>query len=345
LRGGEIGRADLPGPAEALVAIGADQLVLEDTAIRGGNPAAVYAARVPRVELRRVQVQGAVFGVHADDGATVALEDVTLTGGTGVGLLLQRGASIAGERVRVLETAGTGVSAINHAAALTLRDSEIRGTQAAGLFAGIAGCGNLPPGSLFVPECFYQDPPSYVASTRVELERVSVHDARGPGLVLFPGVQATLRGAEVVRCEFTGLFAWGATADVADSTFDDNAEHALEYRAYPDPRDPESVVLPGGGAITDSTVQNTRPLESGALGGGVLAQGARLAVVGSAIQGNAAIGVSYQNGATGEVSGSRILNNGGIGLCLAPGTAVAVRDTTITGNALNSANACGGFGG
>jgi hypothetical protein len=45
------------------------------------------------------------------------------------------------------------------------------------------------------------------------------------------------------------------------------------------------------------------------------------------------------------VAGSRILNNRGIGLCLAPGTSVAVRDTTLVGNAANGLNACGGFGG
>jgi hypothetical protein len=345
LRHSEIGRAELPGPAEGLVAIGVEHLVLEDVAVRGGNPAAIYAARVPRVELRRVQVESAVFGLHADDAAVATLEDLTLTGGTGVGLLLQRGASVIGDRVRVLETSGTGISAINNATALVLRDSEIGGTQAAGLFAGIAGCAGLPPASLFVPECFYADLPAYVSSTRVELERVSVHDTQGPGVVLFPGVQASVREAEIVRCEFTGLFAWGATVEIAGSTFDDNAEHAVEYRAYPDPRDRTGIVLPGGGSISGSTVQNTRPLRPGGLGGGVLAQGAALAVVESAVLGNAAIGVSFQNGATGEVTGSRILNNRGIGLCLAPGTSVAVRDTTLAGNAANGLNACGGFGG
>jgi hypothetical protein len=345
LRGSEIGRADLPGPAEGLVAVGVEHLILEDTVFRGGNPAAVYTARVPRVEARRVEIQNAVFGFHADDGASATLEDVTLTGGTGVGLLLQRGASVTGDRVRVLETTGTGISAINNAAALTLRDSEIGGTQAAGLFAGIAGCAGLPPASLSVPECFYADLPAFISTTRIELERVSVHDTQGPGVVLFPGVQAAVREAQIDRCEFTGLFAWGATVDISASSFDDNAEHGIEYRAYPDPRDPAAVLVTGGGTLIETTVQNTRPLRPGGLGGGVLAQGSSLVVVESAVLGNAAIGISYQSGATGDVTNARILNNRGIGLCLAPSTSVAVRNTTITGNAVNGVNACGGFGG
>lgn len=343
LRGGEIGRTDLPGPAEALVAVGAGRVLLEDVSVRGGNPTAIYAARVPDVRLRGVRVEGAVFGVHVDDGAVATLEDVVVAGSAGVGLLLQAGASVTGDRLRVLDTAGTGVSAINNAAALTLRDSEIGGTQGAGIFAGIAGCASLPPGSLFVPECFLADPPAFVGTTTVALERVGVRDTSGPGVVLFPGVRGTVRDSTFNRCEFTGLFAWGASVDVTDSAFADNAEHALEYRAYPDPR--AEVLLEGGGAVTRTIARATRPLASGGLGGGILAQGVRLAVLESDVSDNADIGVSYQNGASGEVAGSRIAGNGGIGLCIAPGTSVTVRDTVVAGNARDGANACGGLGG
>ncbi len=89
-------------------------------------------------------------------------------------------------------------------------------------------------------------------------------------------------------------------------------------------------------------MRGTRPLPDGTLGGGLLAQGARLDVRRTEVSANAAIGVSYVNGSTGEVVGSAIVGNGGIGLCLTAGAAVSVTETRIEGNGDDDPRACGG---
>lgn len=345
----EIGRAAGNARGEGMVLNGFERFALSNVMIAGGNPAGMYVAKARELSLRGVRVDGATFGLHVDDNAVGTLDDVTLAGSTGVGLLLQRGGAVSGQNVRVLDTVGTGVSAINGAGLLTLRDSEISRVAAAGLFAGVAGCADLPPASLDVPECFYKDLRAQISTIRVQLERVTMADTQGPCLVFFPGVRAEIRGSSFTRCELTGLFAWGAQADVSGSTFDDTAEHALEYRAYPKPVG--EIIAPASGTISDSVVRATRPLEGAilgaagpgpVLGGGLLAQGARLVVERVEVTGNRDIGVSYVNGSTGAVTNSRITANGGYGLCLLPNAAVEVRDTTITGNRSDSPTICGG---
>jgi hypothetical protein len=346
----EITRAMLPARAESLVSIGTDRLTLTNVSIHGGSPAGMYIGLTPEVTLRGVRVEAANFGLHIDDGSRAQLEDVTLTGSAEVGLLVRQGASVTGSQVRVVANAGTGVSAIAKPGPVTLRDSEIGPANGPGLFMGAAGCDDLPPASLEVPECFLKDPPSFIADGRVELERVTLHDTVGPCLVFFPGTRADIRDSTLTRCELTGLFAWGAEANVTRTTFDDNAEHALEYRAYPDPRG--DILREAAGVIADSVIRNTRPLEGpvlGALGpgpvlgGGILAQRSRIDVRNTEISANRDIGLSYVNGSGGEVTGNRIHNNGNSGLCILSGTRVTVRDNVLTGNRNNDLNACGGY--
>jgi hypothetical protein len=339
LRGSEIGRPDLPVSSDAVVAIDAGGLTLESVAVHGGNPAGIYAARVPEVNLRDVQVEGATFGVHIDDRSAATLEDVTLVGSRNTGLLVRRGATVSGDRVRVIESTGTGVSAVANAGSVTLRDGEIEGAGGAGLFAGIAGCAELPAASLAVPDCFYSDLESFVSTSALLLERVTIRDTRGPGAAIFPGVQAELYDLTVSGAEMTGVFAWGASVSISGSMFDDNAEHALEFRSYPEPRGER--VQPASGSIAGTTIRGTRPLPSGVLGGGIVAQGAELAVRDSLIERNADAGVSYQNGSRGVMLNSRVLNNAGIGVCIAPDSAVTAQTTLIAGNRIDGLNACG----
>lgn len=364
-RGIGIGAVESPGPVtltdsdtaraaegrgEGIVLNGFERFSLSNVSVRGGNPAGIYVANARDLQLRGVRIAAAVFGLHLDQNTNATIDDLSITGSTGVGFLIQRGGTATAGAVRVLDTAGTGISLINGAGALTLRDSEIARIAAAGLFAGVAGCADLPPASLEVPPCFYQDLQSQISTIRVTLERVSMADTRAPCLVFFAGVRAEVRDSTLVRCELTGLFAWGATADVRGTTFEDNAEHALEYRAFPDPRG--AVLREAAGTIEDSTIRNTRPLEGAilgdagpgpVLGGGILAQGARLTVRRTEVSANRDIGVSYVNRSTGEIAGNRIVNNGGAGLCIVAGVSVTLRDNTVTGNRTNDLNACGGL--
>ena len=364
VRGIGIGAVDEPGPVtlrdadvahaagargEGMVLNGWQRFTLADVTVRGGDPAGIYVARARELSLRAIRVEKAKFGLHLDENARATADDISLLESSGVGLLLQRGATVEGRNVRVLDTFGTGVSAINGAGPVSLRDSEISRVAAAGLFAGVAGCEDLPPASLEVPECFLKDPSSQISSIAVTLERVTMADTRGPCLVFFPGVRADVRGSSFTRCELTGLFAWGATADVSDSRFEDNAEHALEYRAYPDPRAP--VLLAASGTIQNSVIARTRPLEgevagvlfpSPVLGGGILAQGARLVLRNNEIAANRDIGVSFVNRSGGEVTGNRITGNGGYAVCLLPDAEVVMRENSIAGNRSDALTACGG---
>jgi hypothetical protein len=363
-RGIGIGAVDSPGSVdlrqsevahaagskgEGLVLNGFARFALTGLTVRGGDPAGIYVAKAREARLNAVDVDGAHFGVHLDENTNAIAEDLTIANSTGVGLLIQRGGSIDGRSVRVLDAHGTGVSAINGAGQVTLRDSEISRVAAAGLFAGVAGCEDLPPASLFVPDCFLRDPPSQISTIRLSLERLTMADTAGPCLVFFAGVHAAVQDSSFTRCQLTGLFAWGATADVSGSTFDDNAEHALEYRAFPDPRG--EILAPAAGTIEDTAIRGTRPLEGAVLGaagpgpvlgGGVLAQGARLNLRRVEVSGNRDIGVSFVNRSSGELVESRILDNGGYGVCLLPDAAVDIRDTTVQGNRSDALTVCGG---
>jgi len=334
---------------EGMVLNGYQRFALANVTVRGGDPAGIYVARARELSLRAVRVEKAKFGLHLDENAVATLDGVDLVGSTGVGLLIQRGATLDGLRVSIQDTNGTGLSAINGAGLVSLRESELTKVAAAGIFAGVAGCEDLPPASLEVPDCFLKDLPSQISTIRVRLERVTMADTQGPCLVFFPGVQADVRASRFTRCELTGLFAWGATADVADTLFEDNAEHALEYRAYPDPRKP--VLAAASGTIENSVVRNTRPLQGeilGALGpgpvlgGGILAQGSRLVLRNNEITGNRDIGISFVNRSSGEVTGNRIQNNGNYGVCLLPDAQVQLRDNVVTGNRSDALAVCGG---
>lgn len=324
--------------SDGLLVLDAAGFTLADVTVDGGRPAGIYAARATDLTLRNVRVQSATFGIHIDDSSTSRFDDVTVTGSETVGVLLRRGATLTGERVYVSQTAGTGVSAVAGAASLELRDSEIDGTNGPGLFAGQEGCATLGPGTLDVPPCFYENLPSFVGDARVTLERLTIHNGKGTGLVFFPGVQAQLHGATVTRQELTGLFAWGADVEVVESEFADNAEHGIEYRAYPDPRG--EVLRAGTGTIRDTIVRTTRPLHGSELGGGVLSQGVPLTVRHTEVQENHGIGVSYQTGARGEVAANIIVNNDSIGLCIGPSADVEVHDNLIGGNRSDNPDAC-----
>jgi hypothetical protein len=255
-----------------------------------------------------------------------------------IGLLLRRGAALSAGGVRVQRSGGPGVAAVAGAGLLALWDSEVAEAAGPGLFAGVPGCGNLGAATLEIPACFLENPEAFISSGRVVLERVSVQNGPGTGLVFFPGVQARLVETTVRRQELSGLFAWGATVYVEGGLFEDNAEHALEFRAYPDPRGP--VRLAGGGAVNGTTVRGTRALAGPVLGGGILAQGATVAVEGAHVLENAGIGVSYANSARGVVRASTIRGNRGSALCLASGSSIDLGENTLTSNRSDQPGVC-----
>jgi len=350
LQESELLRADGDGRGENLVLNGFERFTLTSVLVRGGNPAGIYAAKARELILRGVRSEGALFGLHLDENENANANELVIEASAGVGLLLQRGGTINGRAVRVLDARGTGVSAINGAGLLHLRESEIHKVAAAGLFAGVAGCADLPPASLAVPDCFRTDLPGQISTIRVLLEKVTLRETQGPCLVFFPGVKAEVKDSTLTKCELTGLFAWGATVDVSNTLFEDNAEHALEYRAYPNPLG--AIVAPASGTIQDSVVRTTRPLvgevygsffPAPVLGGGILAQGARLVLLRNEVNANHDVGIAFVNRSSGEVVENRITGNGSDGLCIFPGNAVQARGNMLSGNYSDNPNVCGGL--
>jgi hypothetical protein len=76
------------------------------------------------------------------------------------------------------------------------------------------------------------------------------------------------------------------------------------------------------------------------LGGGVVVQGAELSFLRSVISENAAWGLIYDNGASGQIVDTRVTQNADTGVCVLPGNNVEVRTTEITGNSNNDPRAC-----
>jgi len=69
-------------------------------------------------------------------------------------------------------------------------------------------------------------------------------------------------------------------------------------------------------------------------------QGAELNFARATITENAAWGVIFDNGASGQIVESHISQNSDTGVCVLPGNQVEVRNTEITGNTSNDPRAC-----
>jgi len=320
-----------------VIVYGAANVTLSNLTVRG--PKGIYVARSTGVTLDRLRVEGATLAVHVDDNASATLTNVAISRASEVGLLVRNNSSVDGSGVSVTDATLVGVAAVKNANSLTLRDSEVaRAGKGPGIFAGITGCAELEAATLDISPCFYANPGGYLSQTKVVLERVNVHDGPGTGLVFFPGVTADVRGSEVTGWGLTGMFAWGSTVNVSNATFDVNQENAIEYRAFPDPR--SNVMVRAKGNIWDSTIRRTKPYQGKLLGGGVVVQGAELSFLRSVISENAAWGLIYDNGASGQIVDTSVKQNADTGVCVLPGNNVEVRTTEITGNSNNDPRAC-----
>jgi hypothetical protein len=329
------------GSVDAIVIVDSSSVTVESMTLYQGNPANVYIARSSGVVLRDIDAGGGNIGVHIDDASSATIADSRIYAMQGDGVLIRRGSSATIERNWIFYNQVAGVSAVGGNGAITLTRNIISDNGGPGVFAGVPPCAGLPGASLNVPSCFYANPGAYVGAAQLTLDTNIIQASGSTGIVLFPGVTATMRGNRVWRNLMTGLFAWGASFNSSGDEYEGNEEHAIELRGYLDPRAAGPGYRRPSAVIDRVLIRNTtlyRP--TGTLGGGVIVQGAHLDLTSALIYFNAGIGVSYQNGASGRVDGSTISDNGGGAICLGGVVNVAVGANTIFGNATDKIGAC-----
>ena len=321
------------------IAIGdAERFTLSDLIVRGGAPYGIHVEGARSLTLRALRVENADVALLATDGASVQLDNVSLDRARTVALV-SRGATVSGTRLAVHEPGGAGIAAILDGSRLTLRDSSVDGGPGPAIFAGVPGCADVDPATLVVPQCFYDDLGGFVSDVRVSLTDVTMRDGAGPGLLLFPGVEAEVRTSAISGRALGGVFAWGARVRLTDSTVDDNGINGVELRAYPGAVD---GYLRASGTIERTSVRGSRALGGGVLGNGVTVRNADIALHASLAAGNAGAGVALHAGARGAVTENDIVVNGGAGICYAVGAPVFEEGNALGGNGVDAVIACEG---
>jgi len=333
------------GTRDGLLVFNSSDLAFEDFTLYMGHPANAYIARSQNVVFRRVDVGGGAIGIHFDVNSIGRIEDSFVYAIRGDGVLTRNKSNVTVERNWIFNNGGVGVSTVGETANTVVTRNIISHNEGPGVFAGQTPCALLPPGFVEVPACYLDNLGAYVGDANVILDSNVIQESGSTGIVLFPGTRGTFRNNHIWRNELSGLFVWGATMSSENDEYNLNEEHAMEFRAYPDPlKYPE---IPSGqriravGSINNNDIHDSVVLpETGTLGGGVLAQGANLDVTNSRIYRNRGIGVSYVNTSLGRIVNNRIYDNRGSGICLFRAGNVTTAGNALTGNVNNTVGVC-----
>jgi len=331
------------GSRDGVLILNTNAVTLENLGLRGGVPANAYVFNSTGVRFQNVSVSGGRVGIHIDADSSVEVTGSLVKGVSGDGILVRNGSSAAVTNSEILDNGGVGVSAVGDVGRVQLSRSEVSSNRGPGFFAGQTPCQLLPPATVEPPRCFLANPGAFVASGEFHLNENTIEGNGSTGLVFFPGTKATLIDNRINDNRLSGLFVWGADVSTLLSRFEGNEEHAAEYRAYPVPRlpgrPPGAVVRRATGSFLGNVVKDTAPLGS-ILGGGLLSQGGRLVVRDNSLLDNAGIGVSFVNGAEGEIAANYIMWNRGSAICLYYAGSVEVGKNTIGGNLANKVGVC-----
>ncbi|MGH2585060.1 MAG: right-handed parallel beta-helix repeat-containing protein [Dehalococcoidia bacterium] len=315
---------------EPAVTIEAEGFTLTDVTLRGGSPAALYARDARSLTLRDVAVGQTAVGLLLDEGTEARLEDSTISGTTGAGVVLRGRATAMVTRLNVDAAGGIGVAAILDGARLTIVGGRIEGGAGPAVFAGVPGCAVVGLGTIETPRCFTDNPEGYVADSRVALADVTINDGPGRGVVAFPGAQVDLLRTAVNGRLEGGLFAWGARATITESVFDSNWGSGVELRGYPDAAG--GTVVQAAGAIRRTTIRSTRRPDGTPLGDGIVARGSHVSVIDSEVVTGQGNGIAMLAGTTGEVSLNHVQDNGGDGICFARESMILAAGNDLSGN-------------
>jgi len=333
------------GTRDGLLVFNSSDLTFEEFTLYMGSPANAYVAGSRDVVFRRVDAGGGGIGIHFDANSIGTIEDSFIYAMEGDGVLTRNKSNVTVQRNWIFNNGGVGVSTVGQTANTVVIRNIISDNKGPGVFAGQTPCALLPPGFVEVPDCYLDNLRAYVGDANVILDSNIIQASGSTGIVLFPGTRGTFRNNRIWRNELSGLFVWGGVMSSENDEYDGNEEHAIEFRAYPDPlKYPE---IPSGqriravGIINNNDIHDSVVLpETGTLGGGVLAQGANLDVTNSRIYRNRGIGVSYVNTSLGRIANNRIYDNRGSGICLFRAGNVTASGNVLTGNANDTVGVC-----
>lgn len=270
---------------------------------------------------------GAGFGAIVQRGSNVRIQDSTFEEIRGFGILSQYNTRLHVGNTKVWDNRDGGVFTIHKTGTTTIGGSRISRNRH-NIFAGEPGCAALPAGDPNPPPCYLNDPGRYYSQINLFVQNSVIGGARGTGVVIFPGVTATLRTNRIQNSQVTGLFVWGAIVDATGNNYENNRENGVECRAYPSP----STGYRGRCTFSREHIHHSRPLSGNRLGGGFVSEGARIELLRSTIEYNWGMGVALLRNATGEVRNNVIRYNGGSGLCIRNAGPVQRSGNTIYGN-------------
>jgi hypothetical protein len=327
------------GGADGILVFNSQNLTFQDLSISGGHPTDAYISNSQNIALQGLDIARAGVGVHFDSGSSGSVTSSRIYSSDTDGVLIRRGSTVEVGYSVIFDNGGTGVSAVGAAADVILDGNVISHNAGPGVFAGQVPCAPLPGGSLDVPPCYLGNPQAFVSGIHLTLTANTIQGSGSTGVVLFPGTTSTFTGNHIGGNRLTGVFVWGANLASQGDELSGNEEHAIELRAYPSPL-PASL-LPAVGSMAGDEVHGSVVLAAtGKLGGGVLAQGARLDVTNSRIHDNRGIGVSFVNGSTGSIVSDQIVTNGGSAICLSNAGNVQVTSDDVSGNASDTPGVC-----
>ena len=330
---------------DSMLVNSSSDLTFENFTLFYGHPSDAYVFSSKNVLFRNMDVGGGGIGIHYDVNSTGRISDSFVYAIEGDALLIRRDSNVTVERNWIFGNGGVGVSTVGHAATTTITQNIISHNGGPGVFAGQTPCALLPPGFVEVPDCYLTNLQAYVGDANIILNGNVVQESGSTGIVMFPGTRGTFTRNRIWRNHLTGMFVWGASISSESDDFWANDEHAIEFRAYPDPLKYGQVgkLFPvrAVGRINHATIHDTVVLpESGRLGGGVLGQGANMDVSNSLIWGNRGIGVSYVNTSLGSIDDNAIVNNGGSAICIYKAGKVSTENNIAFGNADDTVGVC-----
>ncbi len=333
------------GAKDAMLIFNSSDITVENLKLFFGHLADAYVWQSTNVTFQHIDAGGGDIGIHYDVNSTGRISDSFIYALTGDAVLIRRGSNVSVERNWIFLNGGVGVSTVGETATTTITRNIISDNQGPGVFAGQTPCALLPPGHVEVPQCYLVNLQAFVGRANIILNSNVIQSSQSTGIVMFPGTQATMSNNHIWRNHLTGLFAWGANVSSQGDEYSGNDEHAIEFRAYPDPlkygQVGDNFPVRAAGSLNANDIHDTVVLpETGTLGGGVLGQGANLNVTNSRIHNNRGIGVSYVNTSLGTISGNTITDNRGSAICIYHAGDVRTSANVTHGNAVDTVGVC-----